>query len=268
MSGNFLNTFAAIRWANWLENRRVAKEREHLLNTIATIEAELAKPEYFGFFVERDKMGYLEALSQTKTTFGGINPHDPLNGMVVNGEINPDFVTMLEKIFFKVSSENLDKDELCLVRYQAERDKMIEWLKQEFQVLSIDDEYLMKEIGISQEKLFQKLQTNTLIFAIGVENQETCIADICSYLNGVEHQNFFETFPIKFCKSNEMSAFCKKLDFIDKKQNEIKAETDRRNKEAYERGKKETIRGVLIFLFCSFVCLLLFIYLTNFLSQK
>lgn len=52
---------------------------------MALAEAELAKPEYFGFLIERDRMGYLEALSQTKTTFRGINPHDPFDGIVLNG---------------------------------------------------------------------------------------------------------------------------------------------------------------------------------------
>lgn len=215
MSGNnnFLDTFAAIRWANWLEQRRREKEREALLNTIALVEEELAKPEYFGYIVERDRMGYLEALSKTKTTFRGINPHDPLNGMVINGGINLDFLMMLERNFFKINSENLSIDEFKFVRYEAERDKMIDWLKEEFQELLIDDEYLKQEIGVTQEELFQGLLANSLLFATKIDSEEIYIVDKNSYLKGVMNGEFYETIPQKFCPQSTSIELKKAFDF-------------------------------------------------------
>lgn len=80
-------------------HREREKEKMALLDSIALIKSELAKPEYFGYIIERDRIGYLEALSKTKMTFRGLNLHDLINGMVVNRELNPDFVMMLEEFF-------------------------------------------------------------------------------------------------------------------------------------------------------------------------
>lgn len=257
MSGNsnFLSTFAAIRWANWLDQRRREKEREALLNTIALVEEELAKPRYFGFLIEKDRVGYLEALSKTKTTFKGLNPHDPLNGMVVNGELNPDFILMLEKNFFKVNSENLSVDELNFVRYEAERNKMIEWLRGEFQRLSIDDEYLKQEIGITQEKLFQGLLTNFLLFATKIDDERVCVVDAHSYLEGIEKGCYFRLIPQKFCKQERESFF--HLDVFNllesKKFEEERKEQEKREKENLEFKKQlewfAVIVVIIIFFF-------------------
>lgn len=225
----YVNTYGDTLRALRDFHREREAEKQLLLNTIALAEAELAKPEYFGFLIERDRMGYLEALSQTKTTFRGINPHDPLDGIVLNGGINPDFVMMLEKNFFKANSENLDKDELYFVRYQAERDKMIEWLKQEFQTLSIDDEYLKREVKTSQEELFQRLQSNEWIWSIGASDNRLKILDIKKYLKGLESQELLETLPKRFCIDVETKGF--KIDpnsILEKKQEleRIKEETE------------------------------------------
>lgn len=260
MSGNFLNTFAAIRWANWFENRRAEKEKEHLLNTIALIEAELAKPRYFGFLIEKDRVGYLEALSKTKTTFKGLNPHDPLNGIVANGEINPDFVMMLEKNFFKNNSENIDKDELYFVRYQVDRDEMIEWLKGQFEELSIDDEYLTEEFGFSQEDLFQNLKINALVFAEKIKNEEVYIMDVHSYLDGVRHQELCESIPQKFCTSDTECVLNKSLVFIEQKQKEHQEEINRQNKEQIEKGKRDFLKVIFMFLSFVLVCVLFLAY--------
>lgn len=226
-NNNFLSTFAAIRWANWLENRRVEQEREQLLNTIALVEAELAKPEYFGFLIERDRMGYLEALSQTKTTFRGINPHDPLNGMVVNGEINPDFVMMLEKNFFKNNSENLSIDELNLFRYEIQRNRMIEWLIQEFQAFSLDDEYLVKKIGFSQEEIVHRLQSNEWVWGIDANDEKLSILDVEQYLKGLESQKLLETLPPKFCTQKNIKQCVINLHDIFEEQKKIDMERQR-----------------------------------------
>lgn len=195
----FLDTYLALRAASEAERKQRERERQALLNTMALAEAELAKPEYFGFLIERDRMGYLEALSQTKTTFRGINPHDPLNGIVANGGINPDFVMMLEKNFFKNNSKNLDRDELYLVRYEIEKNKMIEWLKQEFQAFLVDDDYLMKKFGISQGEIIQKLQSNEWVWGINMDRKRVSILDKKQYLEGLEKQQLLETLPPSFC---------------------------------------------------------------------
>lgn len=210
-----------MRASSEAERKQRERERQALLNTMALAEAELAKPEYFGFLIERDRMGYLEALSQTKTTFRGINPHDPFDGIVLNGGINPDFVMMLEKNFFKENSENLDKDELYFVRYLAERDKMIWWLQNQFKELAVDDEYLIKELGISSEELFQRLQANTLVFAAKVENGEPYLIDSRLYVEGVKNQNYYETIPQNFCSySNTKIDSIRLNDFIEKRRKE------------------------------------------------
>lgn len=217
----FLDTYLALRASSEAERKQRVKEREALLSTIAVVEAELAKPEYFGYIIERDRIGYLEALSKTKMTFRGLNPHDPLNGMVVNGGINPDFVMMLEENFFRVNSKNLSIDELKFVRYEAERDKMIDWLKEEFQELLIDDEYLKQEIGVTQEELFQGLSTNSLLFATKIDSEEIYIVDKNSYLKGVMNGEFYETIPQKFCVDNSKELFQANFDFLKKKESEI-----------------------------------------------
>lgn len=223
MSGNnnFLGTFAAIRWANWLEQRREQKEREALLNTIALVEEELAKPEYFGYLVEKDRVGYLEALSKTKTTFRGLNPHDSLNGMVANGELNSDFVMMLEENFFRVNNKNIDRDDLFLIRYEIERNKMIEWLKQEFQAFSIDDAYFMKKAGISQEELFQRLQNNEWVWGIDANNGSLSILDQKQYLEGLQNKKLLETFPSNFCTQENIQTITIDLHNIFEEQKKI-----------------------------------------------
>lgn len=239
----YVNTYGDTLGALRDFHREQEAEKQLLLNTIALAEAELAKPEYFGFLIESDRMGYLEALSQTKTTFRGINPHDPLNGIVVNGEINPDFVMMLEKNFFKENSENLDKDELYFVRYQAERDKMIEWLKSQFKELSINDEYLIKEIGISQEDLFQRLQANTLIFSTKVENKEFCLIDSCMYIEGVNSQRFHKTIPQKFCPNSEKRSKVVNLStiFEEKKKENIRKKQEQEERERIKKEREENV---------------------------
>lgn len=217
----FLDTYLALRASSEAERKQRERERQALLNTMALAEAELAKPEYFGFLIERDRMGYLEALSQTKTTFRGINPHDPLNGIVANGEINPDFVMMLEKNFFKENSENLDKDELYFVRYEVERNKTIKWLKDQFEKLSINDELLSQEVGTTQEQLFQKIQNNEWVLSVILGSGKICVADGDGYLEKIDTQEFQETLPKKFCSHDKKEIGVINLgDILEKKQGE------------------------------------------------
>lgn len=249
MSGNnnFLGTFAAIRWANWLEQRREQKEREALLNTIALVEAELARPEYFGYLVEKDRVGYLEALSKTKTTFRGLNPHDPLNGMVVNGELNPDFMLMLEKNFFKVNSENLSIDELNFVRYEAERDYFISNFKQTMQELHLDNEWVEKNIGISQEEMFKKLKKNELLVFSKASDNELCVASCKRYLDGVEKGEFNPCAPSQFFTTQEQSDVLYSFDKI----NDERVRLNNEQNKAKEQDTKNDLIAVLAFLvFC------------------
>lgn len=242
MSGNsnFLSTFSAIRWANWLEQRRREKEKEELLNTIALVEEELAKPEYFGYLVEKDRVGYLEALSKTKTTFRGLNPHDPLNGMVANEELNPDFVMMLEENFFRVNSKKLDKNELSLIRYEAKRDETIRWVKQEFQTFSVDDEYLIKNFGVSQEELLQRLQNNEWVWGVDANNGNLSILDQKQYLEGLQNKKLLETFPSNFCTQEKIQTISIDLQNIFEEQKKIDMA------KRIEKNKKENLLVMII----------------------
>lgn len=242
----FLDTYLALRASSEAERKQRERERQTLLNTMALAEAELAKPEYFGFLIERDRMGYLEALSQTKTTFRGINPHDPFDGIVLNGGINPDFVMMLEKNFFKENSENLDKDELYFVRYQAERNKIIEWLNQEFQALSIDDEYLIREAKASQEELFKRLQSDEWIFTVNVSSGKLNIFDKKQYLKGVENQELVETLPKKFCIYKDVRDYQLDLNrFFDLKYEEERKKQEEKLKQQ-ELGTRNTFASLAV----------------------
>lgn len=253
----FLDTYLALRASSEAERKQRAKEREALLSTIAVVEAELVKPEYFGYLVEKDRVGYLEALSKTKTTFRGLNPHDPLNGMVVNGELNPDFMLMLEKNFFKVNSENLSVDELNFVRYETERNKMIEWLRGEFQRLAIDDEYLKQEAGITQEELFQGLLTNSLLFATKIDDEKTYIVDTSSYLEGVENGCYCGAISQKFIQSKKSETFQFDLfGIINKKQQEVEMEKREIQKKwdmEIKNGISTTIGIVVAFIFFAII---------------
>lgn len=243
----FLDTYLALRVSSEAERKQRERERQALLNTMALAEAELAKPEYFGFLIEKDRMGYLEALSQTKTTFRGLNPHDPLNGIVANGGINPDFIMMLEKNFFKENSENLDKDELYFVRYQAGRNNLIKWLRKRFEILMIDRNWLKKEIGISQEDLLQRLEKNSLIFSRNTEDGKVYMVDVKSYLQGLAENKFYETMPQNFCPKNMDGEFRKELDFFADKEREYK---ERENAEKTRNDRKISLIISLIIAFC------------------
>lgn len=236
----YVNTYGDTLRALRDFHREQEVEKQLLLNTIALAEAELTKPEYFGFLIERDRMGYLEALSQTKTTFRGINPHDPLNGIVVNGEINPDFVMMLEKNFFKENSENLDKDELYFVRYQAERNKIIKQLERNFENFSIDNEFLIKEIGVSQEELFQHLYCNEWVWTIDANSGKTNILDVKQYSERLKKQELLETLPYRFCDKKEMKGCKIDLDSVFEKKREMerkRIELEKKQRELEEERK-------------------------------
>lgn len=243
----YVNTYWDTLFALRDFHKEKEKERQALLNTIALAEAELAKPEYFGFLIERDRMGYLEALSQTKTTFRGINPHDPFDGIIVNGGINPDFVMMLERNFFKENSENLDEDELCFVRYEAGRNNLIKWLRKRFEILMIDNSWLKKEIGISQEDLLQRLEKNSLIFSRNIEDGRVCMVDVKSYLQGLAENKFYETMPQSFCPKNMDEKFKKELDFFADKEREYR---ERENAEKTRNDRKISLIISLIIAFC------------------
>lgn len=248
MSGNsnFLSTFSAIRWANWLEQRRREKEKEELLNTIALVEEELAKPEYFGYLVERDRVGYLEALSKTKTTFRGLNPHDPLNGMVVNGELNPDFMLMLEKNFFKVNSENLSIDELNFVRYEAERDYFISNFQQTMQELHLDNEWVEKNIGISQEEMFEKLKKNELVVFSKASDNKLYVASCKRYLEGVENGEFNPCAPSQFFATQDQLDVLYGFEKISDKRVQLKEKMGKSD----DQVSGGTITAIVFLIFC------------------
>lgn len=247
-------------------HREREKEKMALLNSIVLIESELAKPEYFGYIIERDRIGYLEALSKTKTTFRGINPHDPLNGMVVNGELNPDFMMMLEENFFRVNSKKLSIDELNFVRYEAERDEMIDWLRGEFRKLAIDDKYLQQEIGINQEYLFKKLQRNEWVWGVDANNGSLSILDKKQYLKGLENQELLEMLPHSFCTQNEIeeckidvnSIFQKIREILNKKKALEEEQRALENERRYQASLP--FRWILV-LIC--LCGLVYIFLGN-----
>lgn len=240
----FLDTYLALRASSEAERKQRERERQTLLNTMALAEAELAKPEYFGFLIERDRMGYLEALSQTKTTFRGINPHDPFDGIVLNGGINPDFVMMLEKNFFKNNSENIDKDELYFVRYENKKDLFIVRLKETLQELFLDDDWVKQNIGISKEEIFEKLNKNELILCSRLEDGNLCMASPERYCRGVENGEFQCWIPNRFLTMQNQSDVLYSL----KKVVEAKKLRDRELNENKEYDTKLNLIAILVFL--------------------
>lgn len=239
------------------------KKRQALLSTIALAEARLTKPEYFGFLIKQDRLGFLEALSQTKTIFRGLNPHDPLDGMVINGKINPDFILMLEKNFFKVNSKNLDRDEWCFVRYKAQRNKKIAWLKNQFKELSLnDDEYFKKEFGVSQEELFQRLRSNEWIWSIGVDDKKLSILDGKQYLEELSKKRLLETCPKKFCRYSEAKRIKINIGrILEECQQKQQKEKEERSRELWENRKlkiKASIELILVIIVI-IICIIIII---------
>lgn len=242
-----------------LEEIQEVKEREKqdLLNTIASAEAELAKVKYFGFLIKRDKMGYLEALSKTKTIFRGINPHDPLDGMVIKKRINPDFVVMLEKNYFEQNSEKIDIDEFHFMRYQAQRDSKIDWVKKCFKDFLIDDKYLIEKINISQKELIQRLQSNEWIWSIDIYNKRLRVLDVGQYIQGLESEQWSETLPRKYCIHNEVKKCNIDLSTL---LEEKRLEKERQDKELEEMQRlKNKTRFRLILRFLMIIALVVII---------
>lgn len=177
----------------WEAQRAIeASERNELAMAVKSYEDALNDPMWLGYMIKTDKPGYIRAMSKAKSTFRGMDPKDPFCGMRgENGEVNPDFVAVVEDFYFEVRRD-VKKYDYQLAKYNYLRDALIERFEGDESTYT---EYAQIEFGISRAEMFDKLRKNELVWALGAKSKVWNIASLTKHASLLNEKKILTDFP-------------------------------------------------------------------------
>lgn len=179
----------------WEAQRAIeASERNELAMAVKSYEDALNDPMWLGYMIKTDKPGYIRAMSKAKSTFRGMDPKDPFCGMRgENGEVNPDFVAVVEDFYFEVRRD-VKKYDYQLAKYNYLRDALIERFEGDENVYT--EEYARNEFSSSRADVFERLRNNELIWAYGTRTNVWNVVRQDTYASVVANGLSLEIYPI------------------------------------------------------------------------
>lgn len=140
------------------------ERRERIQANYAWLDEVLKTPRMFGYLLETDKMGFYRALAKAKEMFRSLYAERDYKNMMSdnfgNLEVNPEFVEMIEEIYYKEINKKAKIYDLKLARYNDLRDELIERFEGDMQ--GCPEAYAKNEFGITREEMFEKLRKNEL----------------------------------------------------------------------------------------------------------
>lgn len=196
-----LHITGSIRLAKMIDNfweRRYQKKIERLWQEIEDI---LRDDEFFGNIVKKDETGFLRSFSQAKQVFSSLYPNDPLWGVVIEGQINPKFIAMLNDFYKEIrpNSElqhsdykkmgNCKKDE-----YISLRNTLIKKFETNFDAYS--EEYARRRFGMSRKSMFARIKINELLWGLSIKDNLWHIFTHSDYKEALSKKELNENIPI------------------------------------------------------------------------
>lgn len=183
-------------------NRKYATQREERRERIqanyAWLDETLKTPRMFGYLLETDKMGFFKALAKAKEMFRSLYAEREYKNMMSDNfgslEVNPEFVEMIEEIYYKEINTSAKIYDLKLARYNDLRDELIERFEGDTSVFT--EEYAKNVFGTTREDLFSRVKNNELVFAYATKSNVWAVARIDEYNQYVKEGRAKVDYPI------------------------------------------------------------------------
>ena len=173
------------------------ERRERIQANYAWLDEVLKTPRMFGYLLETDKMGFYRALAKAKEMFRSLYAERDYKNMMSdnfgNLEVNPEFVEMIEEIYYKEINKKAKIYDLKLARYNDLRDELIERFEGDMQ--GCPEAYAKNEFGITREEMFEKLRKNELVWAFGTRSRTWNIASLQKHSKYFNEKQLITDFP-------------------------------------------------------------------------
>lgn len=164
----------------------------------AWLDEVLKTPRMFGYLLETDKMGFFRALAKAKEMFRSLYAEREYKNMMSdnfgNLEVNPEFIEMIEEIYYKEINPNAKIYDLKLARYNDLRDELIEKAEKDESVFT--EEYAKSVFGISRAEMFRKVRNNEAIWVLAIKENVWNIVPYERYERGVKNNLARVDFPL------------------------------------------------------------------------
>lgn len=174
------------------------ERRERIQANYAWLDETLKTPRMFGYLLETDKMGFFKALAKAKEMFRSLYAERDYKNMMSDNfgslEVNPEFVEMIEEIYYKEINTKAKIYDLKLARYNDLRDELIEGFEGDERVYT--EENVEKEFNISRAEMFNGLKENIFIFTLSNQDNKWYSVPFERYKRAVENKKAKEIFPI------------------------------------------------------------------------
>lgn len=166
----------------------------------AWLDEVLKTPRMFGYLLETDKMGFYRALAKAKEMFRSLYAERDYKNMMSdnfgNLEVNPEFVEMIEEIYYKEINLNAKIYDLKLARYNDLRDELIARFEGDTNN-GFTEEYANKMLGVSRAEMFDKVKRNEFVLAYAIKSNAWGIAKISDYIEYVKEGRAKVSYPLE-----------------------------------------------------------------------
>lgn len=199
LSGNNGNNNTSSNANNRVDYATLKEERrERIQANYAWLDEVLKTPRMFGYLLETDKMGFYRALAKAKEMFRSLYAERDYKNMMSdnfgNLEVNPEFVEMIEEIYYKEINPSAKIYDLKLARYNDLRDELIERTERNESVYT--EESARSTFNISRAEMFEKLKNNELVWIYSIGKNLWLISNKKDYKQYLNEKRVKEIFPI------------------------------------------------------------------------
>lgn len=191
-----LQIVGSIRLAKMIDDfweRRYQKKIDQLWREIEDI---LKDESLFGLIANRDESGFLRAFSQTKRVFSTLYPNDPMYGVVIEGQINPKFISMLNDFYNEIRPNHRETNTLIssVVDYNTLRNELVK--KFEANLDQYPEEYARKRFCMSRKSMFARIKINELVWGLSLRDNLWHVFTQSDYKKALLKKELDETVPI------------------------------------------------------------------------
>lgn len=186
IEGNQTQQKAYVDYEVQREERRAGIQANY-----AWLDEVLKTPRMFGYLLETDKMGFLRALAKAKEMFRSLYAERDYKNMMSdnfgNLEVNPEFVEMIEEIYYNEINKKAKIYDLKLVRYNDLRDELIARFEGDERVESIAQE----NYNISKQEYFNRIKKDELVYTFSKLKNAWVAVPCDRYVVGVKKRTCY-----------------------------------------------------------------------------
>lgn len=199
LSGNNGNNNTSSNANNGVDYTAQREERrERIQANYAWLDEVLKTPRMFGYLLETDKMGFYRALAKAKEMFRSLYAERDYKNMMSdnfgNLEVNPEFVEMIEEIYYKEINPSAKIYDLKLARYNDLRDELIARFEGDERYYT--EEYARNVFNISRKEMFDRVKNNEAIWVLALRDNIWNIIPYERYERGVKNNLARVDFPL------------------------------------------------------------------------